>query len=131
MSVFTSSITHPNEFSVITGKTQLIKEIPSIEQSIRLLLTTAKGELFGDPAFGCNLYSYLFEYEGKVLNQLIKDDIVETLTRQDSRVSVSEEDIDIVEEDRFLRITVRYKVRYSNYSSSTTILVQKRKEEDY
>lgn len=129
--VFTTGIVHPNEFSAVSGRTQLIKEIPAIEQSIRLLLTTAKGELFGDPSFGCNLYSYLYEYEGEVLNQLIKDDIVRTLTEQDTRVALTDKDITIVEDNLTLSITVRYQIRYTNYSSETTLLVQKRQEEEY
>lgn len=129
--VFTNSIKHPNEFSIVSGKTQLIREIESIDQSIRLLLTTAKGELFGDPYFGCNLYKYLYDYSGETLYQLIKDDIVQTLTEQDTRVFVTDQDITIEEDGDSLRIKVAYRINYTNYNSESVILVQKRKQEEY
>lgn len=129
--VFTNSINHPNEFSLVSGKTQLVKEIDSINQSLRLLFTTAKGELFGDPYFGCNLYSLIYEHEGEVLNQMIKDDIVKTATEQESRVTISDRNILIEEDQGTLKITIGYQIRYTNYQSEVTILVQKRKEEDY
>lgn len=127
--VFTNSISHPNEFSLISGKTQLVKEIDSINQSLRLLYTTAKGELFGDPYFGCNLYSFIYDYEGEVLNQMIKDDIIKTASEQETRVNISEKDISIEEVDKTLRIVIGYQIRYTNYQSEVVILVQKRKEE--
>lgn len=129
--VFTTSIVHPNEFSLVSGKTQLVHEIASIDQSIRLLLTTAKGELFGDPYFGCNLYSYLFDYSGELLFQLIRDDIVKTLSEQEPRVVVSGNDIEIEDEQGTLKIKIPYKVNYTNYQSEAMILVQRRKEEEY
>lgn len=129
--IFASSIKHPNEFSILTGRTQLVKEIESINQSIRLLLTTAKGELFGDPYFGCNLYSYLYDYSGEILVQLIKDDIVRTLTEQDTRIVISNDDINVTEDQRSLHITISYQIRYTNYRSDTDVIIQKRKEEEY
>lgn len=129
--IFASSIEHPNEFSAVTGKTQLVHEIESINQSIRLLLTTAKGELFGDPYFGCNLYSYLYEYSGETLFQMVKDDIIKTLTEQDSRIIVSDKDITVTDEQGDLKITIAYEVSYANYGAETSIIIQKRKEEEY
>lgn len=128
--ILTTSIKHPNEFSIITGKTNLVEDLSSIEQSIRLLLTTSKGELFGDPNFGSNLYSYLYEYQGEVLYQLIKDDIVETLTNQDTRVDVDSSNIEIEEDGSTLHIKIRYNIRYTDYSNEFTLLVSKRSEED-
>lgn len=129
--VFVNSIKHPNEFSAVSGRTQLVKEIESIEQSMRLLLLTEKGECFGDPELGSHLTSYLYQFSGEMLYQMIRDDIAQTITEQDSRVSVRSEDVQVVEEDETLRIVVPYRIKYANYESETTILVQKRKEEDY
>lgn len=127
----TTSIKHPNEFSIITGKTNLVKEIESVSQSLRLLLTTAKGELFGDPDFGSNLYSYLYEYSGEVLYQLIRDDIVEVATSQDSRIQVSPEDITFIEDGSTLHINVAYSIKYTDLSSEVSILVSRRNEEEF
>lgn len=129
--ILTTSIQHPNEFSIVTGKTNLIRDIRSINQALKLLLTTAKGELFGDPNFGSNLYSYLYEYSGEVLYQLIKDDIVEVATTQDPRILVSAEDIDITEDGRTLHINVAYRVKYTDYSGEVNLLVSRRNEEEF
>lgn len=128
--VLVSQIKHPIVFSRSTGKTDLSKEIDSINQSIKLLLTTARGELFGDPEFGCNLYSYLYEFEGSALTQMIKGDIVQTLTEQDSRVDVSDEDITIDEEGTTLKINISYRIKYTNYSSRYSLLIQRRKDQE-
>ena len=128
--ILVSDIKHPKEFSSGTGRTAVVKEIDAINQSIRLLLTTAKGECFGDPNFGCNLYSYLYEFEGDALNQMIKGDIVQTLTEQDNRVDVSDSDITIDDEGTTLQINIAYRVRYTNYSSQYSLLIQKRKDEE-
>lgn len=128
--VFVKSISHPNEFSALTGKTQLAGEIRSIEQAMELLLTTTKGELFGDPDFGCNLYTYLMEYQGEVLYQLIKDDIVKTLTDYDTRIYVTAKDITVTPDNGTLHINISYQIRYTDYNSEYNLLIQKRKEED-
>lgn len=131
--ILTTSIMHPNEFSLVSGETNLVRDLNSIHQSIRLLLTTAKGELFGDPNFGCRLYSYLFDYEGEVLYQLIKDDIVETLTTQETRVLVSPSDISITssESGKQLHINITYSIRYTDYRDEYELLISKRNEEEY
>lgn len=131
--ILTTSIMHPNEFSLVSGETNLVRDLNSIHQSIRLLLTTAKGELFGDPNFGCRLYSYLFDYEGEVLYQLIKDDIVETLTTQETRVLVNPSDINITssESGKQLHINITYSIRYTDYRDEYELLISKRNEEEY
>lgn len=131
--ILTSGIMHPNEFSLISGNTNIIKDLKSVQQSIRLLLTTAKGELFGDPNFGCNLYSYLFDYDGEVLYQMIKDDIVNTLTEQETRVLVSVSDITISsnESKKTLNINIKYSIRYTDYRDEYDLIISKRKEEEF
>lgn len=131
--ILTSGIMHPNEFSLISGNTNIIKDLKSVQQSIRLLLTTAKGELFGDPNFGCNLYSYLFDYDGEVLYQMIKDDIVNTLTEQETRVLVSVSDITINsnENKKTLNINIKYSIRHTDYRDEYDLIISKRKEEEF
>lgn len=126
--VFTASISHPKEFSVVAGNTELAREIESINQSIKLLLTSAKGELFGDPSFGSRLLEYIFEYSGETLYSLLQQEIIEVLTTQDTRVSVEERDITFNEDGTTLKINIKYSIKYTNYSAEMTILVQK--EED-
>lgn len=123
--VFTSSIKHPKEFSIVTGNTELAKEVESINQSIKLLLLTSKGELFGSPDFGSRLREYLFDYSGDTLYDILKTEIVETLMTQDSRIVVNEDDISFEEEDLTLKIVIKYSVKYTNYSAEANIAIKK------
>lgn len=123
--VFTTSINHPKEFSVVSGNTELAKEVDSINQSIELLLTSCKGELFGDPNFGSRLTEYLFDYSGETLYGLLRSEIVETLNSQETRVVVEESGISFEEEGLSLKINIKYSIRYTNYSAEATVLVQK------
>lgn len=112
------SIKHPDTFNNITGKTQLSELIESINQSIRLILTTSPGELWGDPSFGSSLNDYLFEYSGDMLSKLIKTEITRALTLWEPRVLISESDISINYEGVNAYISINYAIKYTNYTSS-------------
>ena len=122
------TIRHPNTFSIVTGHTLLSEDIKSINQSIKLILTTAPGELWGDPAFGSYLHEYLFEYTGEVLNTLIKAEIVRALSLWEPRLAIQESDINIVTEGVTLRININYKLKYTNYQGSYEYLTMIYKE---
>ena len=59
--LFKKSIKFPNIFNLTVGNTDLDNKYVSINRCLALLLTTAKGELLGDPDFGCTLYEQLFD----------------------------------------------------------------------
>lgn len=126
--IFTTSIRHPKEFSIVSGNTDLSAEVESINQSIRLILTTARGELFGDPVFGSRLHEYLFNYSGEALYSLLRTEIVSVLSSQESRVTVFEDGISFEEKDEVLVINIKYTIRYTNHTSEMSLLVKK--EED-
>lgn len=114
--MFTKDIKHPDEFDIVSGKTQLCNEFESINQSIRLILTTSKNELFGDPNYGCHLQEYLLKFHGQVLNDMVMDDIAESVNTQDTRVRIRREDITINDDPngRTLNIYIRYHLSSSN-----------------
>lgn len=126
--VFTTSINHPKEFSVVSGNTDLSVEVDSINQSIRLILMTARGELFGDPNFGSRLHEYLFDYSGEALYGLLRSEIASVLNGQESRITVFEDNISFKESGTTLLVDIKYTIRYTNHSSETTLLIKK--EED-
>lgn len=123
------TIRHPNTFSIVTGHTLLSEEIKSINQSIKLILTTAPGELWGDPNFGSYLYEYLFEYTGPVLDTLIKSEIVRALSIWEPRIYIQESDITMVTEGVTVKINVDYKIKYTNYRGTYEYLTMIYKEE--
>lgn len=111
-----TTIKHPNTFSLSSGETLLNSKVESIDQSIRLILTTSRGELFGDPDFGCRLQEYLFDQIGEDLSQAVKIEIAGVLNRYDSRIMVSPSDISISNEECTVKILIRYRVKYTDYT---------------
>jgi len=126
--ILSQSIKIPKMFNIISGSTQYVNEMQAVDQSLRMLLKTAKGELFGDPNFGTNLYTFIYDVEGDTLNQLIKEEIVTCVSQQCPRVYISQDDIQITAEDKTLLINISYHIRYSNYSSNFSLSVQRRQE---
>ena len=130
--LYTKSIKYPNPFNLQSGKTDLSDSIASINQCIGLILTTAKGELLGDPDFGCTLYEILFEQYSLNTEVLIKKEIAESINTYEHRVTVSEQDISIEEsmdeighKNRY-KITISYMINNTSKINTTTVMVEER-----
>lgn len=103
-----STISHPKCFDLNSGKTSTSISNVSIEQSLRLLLTTAKGELLGDPFYGTNTLVYINEPNDLVLRDEIIDDYITAISTYEKRVTVGEEDIEIVQTDSKIDVSITY-----------------------
>lgn len=112
MSLFTNSIKHPKEFNLNTGKTDLVGELNSINQSIGLILKTTKGELYGDPEFGCNLVNMLFDNMNDDMSLSIKLDILNALTQFEPRITLSKDDV-VVKKAENSHVTYDVKIHYA------------------
>lgn len=130
--LYTKSIKYPNPFNLQSGKTDLSESIASINQCIGLILTTAKGELLGDPDFGCTLYEILFEQYSLNTEVLVKKEIAESINTYEHRVTVSEQDISIEEsmdetghKNRY-KITISYMINNTSKINTTTVMVEER-----
>lgn len=126
--LFRSSVKHPIMFNLTSGSTDTDQSITSINRCIGLILTTGKGELLGDPEFGCRLYELLFEQYSAPLENRIKDEIVSSIKAYEKRVSVSKNDISIEHEEDTDRnryhITIRYDISGTSKSSVTTVTLE-------
>ena len=130
--LYTKSIKYPNPFNLQSGKTDLSESTTSINQCIGLILTTAKGELLGDPDFGCTLYEILFEQYSLNTEVLVKKEIAESINTYEHRVTVSEQDISIEEsmdeighKNRY-KITISYMINNTSKINTTTVMVEER-----
>ena len=126
--LFTNSIKFPNVFNLTTGDTNIDSEFTSINRCIGLILTTGKGELLGDPDYGCTLYERLFNGYTDTEADLIKNDIIEALTKYEKRIIVSTSDIEIepidMEEHKF-KIHISYTLKNSDISNDTFLNIDK------
>lgn len=87
----------------------------SIEQSIRLILETAKGERVMRPDFGCGIHEYVFETIDTSTQTLIATTVEDALIEWEPRievlgVSVSTDRIESGE----LNIGIEYRIRRTN-----------------
>lgn len=126
--LFTNSIKFPDVFNLTNGNTNVDTEFTSINRCIGLILTTAKGELLGDPDYGCTLYERLFNGYNEAQVELIKGDIVEALTKYEKRIIISVQDIEIepidIEEHKF-KIHISYILKNSDIANETFINIDK------
>lgn len=105
-----TTITHPKCFDLNSGNTSVSSSIGSIEQCLRLLLTTSKGELLGDPFFGTNIMAFINEPNDIVLKDEIVDDFVNAIKSYEKRITVGQDDITIVQIDKKVNISITYYV---------------------
>lgn len=105
-----NTISHPKCFDKNSGNTSISNDRISIEQCLRLLLTTSIGELLGDPYFGTNLMTFVNEPNDLILRDEIIDDFVYSIKKYERRISVSEEDIIIDIDGKNVNIKINYKI---------------------
>lgn len=116
--LYTKSIKYPVTFNLTSGKTDLEGLTTSINRCIALILTSAKGELLGDPDYGSRLYELLFNQYSNDLEDTIKKEIVESISKYETRVKVQESDISIEHienaDRNAFKITIKYTVKETN-----------------
>jgi len=89
-------------------------EEQSIKNSIKNILSTREGSMPGEPEFGSNLSSFLFETMDPLVIMQIKEEIQYAIERWEPRVIIDE--IDVIENLDYneLIITLRMTIKYSN-----------------
>ncbi len=86
-----------------------------IKESLRILLTTTKGERVFRPEYGCNIRRWVFSKMNRSEKTLIIDTIKQAITKGEPRVTVTNIDIEIREEqDGILWIQIEYLINATN-----------------
>lgn len=80
--------------------TKLVKGRDAIAQGLELLLNTPCGDLWCDPAFGCNVRNRLFDTFDLVTEVLMIDDIYTAIQNFAQYVRVAREDIKVEKRGR-------------------------------
>ena len=126
--LFKKSIKHPIMFNLTSGVTDLDDKTTSINRCIGLILTTGKGELLGDPDFGCKLYELLFEQYSPALESQIKIEIVNSISKYEKRITVKNSDIDIQHiedgERNKYHISITYDISGTSSQGNTTFTLE-------
>ena len=89
-------ISFPNIFNKSSGKTMLVSNNTEIKQAIKCVLLTNIGELLGDPMFGSNIKSSLFEIKNDIFTTILKQRIVDAITKHVKSAKVNGNEIEII-----------------------------------
>mgnify|MGYP003290594389 CR=1 FL=1 len=98
----------PTMVNRVNGKTQFSTDMKSINECVGILLRTRPGELMGEPEYGCNLINRIHQYNGVILPDLCKEDIMNAISRWEPRCLVGEGDIHIEQQGRYVNIYITY-----------------------
>lgn len=69
------------------------------------------GELLGDPDWGCNLIDRIFNYNGIIINPIIREDIADAINKYEPRIIITPEDITLVNDTNVLHIYLTYTIK--------------------
>lgn len=77
-----------------------------IGTNLKLLLLTAKGELFGDPSYGTHIKKYLFDINNSATQDLIKEEIISAVTLYMPMISIARTDVTFIVDGTKLSINL-------------------------
>lgn len=126
--IYDTNIQHPDTFSFISGDTNLTEYLSAINQSVRLILSTSPGELFGDPNYGSRLKEYFHDYVDDSFDNIIKLEIVDSLSQWEPRISVRPEDIEIDYKGTIVTINITYLLKYTDYRNTYQYITRIKEE---
>lgn len=92
-----NSINFPKIFNV--SSTLIVKDLEASKQSLKLTLSSEKGELLGDPTYGTDIRKRFFEQNSAITEDLIVDDIYTTIKFFLPQLVVDRRDIKIIRKD--------------------------------
>lgn len=97
------------------GKIAQAKEEQRIEESVYLILATAKGERVMKPDFGCGLQDLVFAPNNASTRARVAFTVRQALVASEPRIDVLEVGVDATEEEpNLLLIRVDYRIRANN-----------------
>ena len=90
-----------------------------VKESIKTILSTAKGERVMRPDFGCDIHSFVFATLDTTNLTQMKSAVREALVRWEPRIEVNDVDIlvDAIREGQ-LQISVTYTIRVTNSAAN-------------
>jgi len=103
------------------GRFRPLTELEEIRQSVRLILTTRRGERPFRPAFGADLDQYAFERMETTTCSLIRQEVVAALQRWEPRIWNIRVEFDRRPEEGRLIANVFYEVRSSGITAGQAV----------
>lgn len=106
------------------GRFRPLTELEEIAQSVRLILTTRRGERRFRPKFGTRIDRYAFESMDTTTCNLIRQEVVAALQTWEPRIWNIRVEFDRQPEEGRLIALVSYEVRRSGIAASQSVPLQ-------
>lgn len=90
-----------------SNSTVINHNLEASKECLYLLLSSEKGELFGDPEFGIKIKKYTFEQNNYVLKDILIDEIFTQIGLFCPQLQVSRNDIEITQEKNRLKVNIK------------------------
>ncbi|MEO5951666.1 MAG: GPW/gp25 family protein [Chloroflexia bacterium] len=98
-----------------SGGIALSRQEFDIDEAIRIILSTAKGERHMRPEFGCGIHDLVFAPNNATTAGLVETYVTEAIGWWEPRVEILRVDVDTDREERnTLLIKIHYRVRATN-----------------
>ena len=107
--------TFPPTFLKDNGSVEMVSDVNDIVQSMKIILSTRKGERLTNPHFGCAMHDYLFEPINEITVNMITDAIKNALIEYEPRIIIEDINVDFAEQlEGIVNIELNYVVRKIN-----------------
>lgn len=107
--------TFPPTFSKENGSVEMVSDVNDIVQSMKIILSTRKGERLTNPHFGCAMHDYLFEPINEITVNMITDAIKNALIEYEPRIIIEDINVDFAEQlEGIVNVELNYVVRKIN-----------------
>lgn len=119
------TIAFPKIFNATTGKVNLESGTKSINDCLYLLLNSMSPEMLGDPMYGSGLLELTFNYQGTLLEELVKSKILNAVSKYERRIEMSENDIQLIYDGDTVIIQLDYYIKAEGTTSTFSLAMQR------
>ena len=101
----------------------------AVDQNIKMVLLTRKGEKIGRPAFGVGLHDYLFEIPNNIQSGFsqkppLRANIINQLSTYIPYISLEKVEVNFVPNQRILKLKIQYHITDSDVASTFELTLQ-------
>ena len=111
--------TFPPVFENKRGSVVMVSDEDDILQSLKIILSTRRGERLTNPYFGCAMHDYLFNPIDDITKYMIVDAIKSAILDYEPRIDLEEVNVDLSEQlDGTVNVELVYLIRKINVRSN-------------
>ena len=109
-----NGIRFPIQIDKSTGRMKMSSYEEDIQEAIRIILSTRKGERIRNPEFGCGIHEYTFDTLDFTTISAIRHEVETALVAWEPRIEDIAVTVDVHQEEGAILIAIDYVVRSTN-----------------